>query len=306
MESALKGVIQPKGFPAPPKEWASDWETYPSFDGKFQLFAVTHKRGKGGPRAFVIAHGMGEHCGRYLHFLHYLGDSVDVIFCPDHRGCGRSEGLRGHTDDFRYYADDLALGIKKLDERLKKQYGRSEIHLFGHSMGSLVALDTVLRHPSLPLKTLTLSSPLIAAKVKVPFFKKASAGILAKVWGSLQLSNELNTADLSHDPEVVKNFNEDRLNTNKITPKAYVTLMSVMEQSGATDAGIKMPLFMVVPEDDAITDPEAAIAFFKKQKTQDKELKTYPGFFHEAYTELGKERAFEDLKSWIVRHSSSS
>jgi alpha-beta hydrolase superfamily lysophospholipase len=63
---------------------------------------------------------------------------------------------------------------------------------------------------------------------------------------------------------------------------------------------------VVVPEDDAITDPNAAIAFFKKQKTQDKELKTYPGFFHESFTELWKERAFEDLKSWIVRHSSSS
>src|SRR5271155_2712257 len=97
------GVIQPAGFPPIPQDWTTRIETYPSYDDQLRLFSAIHQRktlptGKKPLRVLAIAHGIGEHGGRYLHFPHYLADTVDVVFCPDHRGHGRSEGLRGHVN----------------------------------------------------------------------------------------------------------------------------------------------------------------------------------------------------------------
>jgi alpha-beta hydrolase superfamily lysophospholipase len=55
--------------------------------------------------------------------------------------------------------------------------------------------------------------------------------------------------------------------------------------------------------DDPIVNPEAALNFYRSLKISDKELKTYPGFLHESFNEIGKERVFEDLEKWINQHS---
>src|SRR5688572_20062493 len=54
-----QGVIQPKNFPSLPADWVSEWETFPSSDGKLQLFAVNHhpKEWKS-ERILVVLHGL--------------------------------------------------------------------------------------------------------------------------------------------------------------------------------------------------------------------------------------------------------
>ena len=53
---------------------------------------------------------------------------------------------------------------------------------------------------------------------------------------------------------------------------------------------------------DEIVDPEAELAFFRQFKLRDKALKTYPGFYHEPFNEVGKDTVFEDLRAWIASH----
>ena len=160
-----QGSVQPRNFPSLPKDWISEWETFPSSDGTLQLFSVIHhpKEWKG-HRALVILHGLGEHGGRYLHAAHYLESVVDAVYCLDHRGHGRSEGLREHVERFDAYADDAALAISRLDENLKKRFGQSEIHLLGHSMGGLITLRTLFKYTTLPLHSVSISSPLLGIR----------------------------------------------------------------------------------------------------------------------------------------------
>ena len=42
----------------------------------------------------VIAHGYGEHIGRYEHVAAALVDRGAVVYGPDHLGHGESEGER--------------------------------------------------------------------------------------------------------------------------------------------------------------------------------------------------------------------
>ena len=59
-------------------------------------------------RLLVIQHGFGELSDRYKNILEKLKDSEFSIYALDSRGHGRSEGIRGHVDQFQYYVEDLS------------------------------------------------------------------------------------------------------------------------------------------------------------------------------------------------------
>jgi alpha-beta hydrolase superfamily lysophospholipase len=306
-KASVQGILQPKGFPTLPQGWSYEWETYPSVDGLAQIFSASFEKknpepGKG-HRALVISHGIGEHGGRYLHFPYYLQNSIDLVVAPDHRGHGRSEGLRGHVSQFTDYENDLALAIQRLDEKLKKRYGKSEIHVLGHSMGSLILLGMMYRHPQLPIKSATISSPLIGLRMPVPVVKKVAALAIARVWGNLQMETELDVSHLSHDREVQETYLKDRLVHPKITPKLFLGMQASMAEMAKREQPFNYPLLAVIPMDDPIVDSEKALSFYRSLKLSDKQLKTYPGFLHESFNEIGKEQVFEDLEEWIKQHS---
>lgn len=306
-KTIFQGVLQPRGFPGLPEGWVSEWETFSSSDSELQLFLASyHPSNWTSPKVLLILHGLGEHGGRYLHFPHYLKNDVGAVFCLDHRGHGRSEGLRGHVARFDLLADDAALAVRRVDDILRKRFGRSEIHVLGHSMGGLVALRMMLLHPSLPVRSLTVSAPLLAVKVELPFAKRAAAHVLSRVWGSLHMNSEIDPRVLSHDAEVAEAYTADRLVHKKGTPRFYTELLGAMADTLKRDSGIEVPLQMIVPLQDSVVDPEAALGFFRNLKHREKQLRTYPGFYHESFNEVGKEQAFEDLRTWINTHSDST
>lgn len=302
-------MLQPANFPPLPEGWTTEWETFPASDASLQLYlAVHHPAGdsyKPGPVLLVI-HGLGEHGGRYLHFPHYLQGAVAAVACLDLRGHGRSEGLRGHVERFDLFAEDVAVAIRRLRAQLEKRFGKSEIHLFGHSMGGLVSLRTLLTQSDLRLQSASICSPLLGIRVEVPWIKKTAGVLLSRVWGSIQMSNELDPKLVSHDPEVVQAYVADRLVHNKVTPRYFTELTWAMDDTLSKESGIACPVQFHVALDDQIVDPDAGLTFFRNLKHRDKDIKTYPGFFHEVFNEIGKERAFEDLRAWIIRHSANS
>jgi alpha-beta hydrolase superfamily lysophospholipase len=257
-----------------------------------------------GHRALLVLHGHGEHGGRYFHFPHFVHTAVDLVQTVDHRGHGRSEGLRGHIEKFDHFAEDAALAIHRLDGQLKARFGKSEIHLLGHSLGGHVALRTLFLNKDLPLASATVSAPFLAIKVKVPVAKKFAAHALSRIWGSIQMGTGLDPSEISHDKEVVTAYVSDRLVHDKMTPSFFTSMLDAMGDTLKRDSGIEYPLQVLVPLQDRIVDSDVSLDFFRRLKHRDKRLKTYSGFYHEPFNELGKEQAFEDLVSWISSHSS--
>jgi len=308
-QSNYLGMIQPRDFPSLPSGWTSEWETFPSAEGlggiKLRLFGVLHHpEGDAwkSPRALIVVHGIGEHSGRYLHFPHYVQSAVDAVYSYDHRGHGRSEGLQGHVDQFDFFAEDLKVAIRRLDEKLRARFGRSEISIFAHSLGGLITLRALFSDPHLPIVSAALSAPLLGMKVQVPMVKKTAAKLLSKVWGNLQMVTEIDPKLLSHDQEVVQAYSTDRLVHKKVTPRLFTEMTRAMEETRRRETGWEYPVLMQLPEEDQVTDTEAASRFFRSLKQRDKLLKTYPGFFHESFNEVRKELPFEDLVSWLIQH----
>lgn len=297
------GVIQPKGFPGLPAGWGATSETFLSSDSKTKLFGLILQKEKWtkGKVLFVL-HGLGEHGGRYVHLPHFLQSQLDAIYCLDHRGHGRSEGLRGHVECFDELVEDAALALERFEGWARKKISTVELHGLGHSLGGHVALRMAFLKSVLCLRSLTITAPFLGIKAKVPLIKKIAARSLSTLWGTLPLNTDLDTHTLSHDPSVREAYESDRLVHGKMTPRFFTEVQAAMLDTMGRDSGISIPLQMIVPLNDLLVDADQSLQFYQQLKHPDKHLKTYPEFFHEPLNEIGKEKVFEDVSEWIAVH----
>ena len=99
------------------------------------------------PRAVVlIAHGASEHSGRYDRFARDLNAAGYAAVAIDHRGQGRTSvatgvGVLGEGGGPSVVTDLVELGAAAVAEA-----GGAPLVLFGHSLGSLIALAYLVDH----------------------------------------------------------------------------------------------------------------------------------------------------------------
>ncbi len=109
---------------------------------------VNHWSCGAAPRAVVLlAHGMGEHSGRYADFGQALAQSGIDLYALDQRGHGLTaqQGILGHFanhNGWQRVQDDL----HELRQLLQQRHPQAPLFLFGHSMGSYIAQAYLLKH----------------------------------------------------------------------------------------------------------------------------------------------------------------
>jgi len=124
--------------------------TFPSADG---LAIFSYKwTGGGDPIGSVqIAHGMGEHAGRYARLAEALTNAGWAVYANDHRGHGHTALTPvvgpGGLGDFGAGAwDGLVDDLGRLNAHIASELpGRPHI-LLAHSMGSFAAQQYILDH----------------------------------------------------------------------------------------------------------------------------------------------------------------
>jgi alpha-beta hydrolase superfamily lysophospholipase len=266
------------------------------------LFGLFHRKKnlETPPQKILIAfHGFGEHGGRYLHFPHYLKNTIDAFFTLDHRGHGKSDGVRGDAESFDRLVDDMASTVERMQERFPK----SKIHVLGHSLGGLAVLRLALLYPHLPVISLTVSAPFLGLHHKIPLWKTTAALLLSKAWGTLSLSDRFDPNVLSRDPRVVENFAADRLNHNRMTSRMYADLMRAQRDTLSRTEGIEWPTLFIVPLADELVDSKLTLDYVqsleKAHSTHSLKLVTIEEDRHEPMNEVDKEVFFKALEEWI-------
>lgn len=247
------------------------------------------------PKAvLVLVHGIGDHSGRYGPFVRYFVERGFAVALYDQRGHGRSDGERGHADQFQDYLQDLAQFIQMSKERFPK----APHFLVGHSFGGQIALNFVVRYAK-GLRGVVLSSPNVALKLPVPNWKKKVADWAQNSMGHMRLTHPLNAKMLSHDPEVVKAYESDPLVFHHVTARLGALIMQNLEIIMAMALRIHLPTLFVQAGDDVICSPEGTKAFFQRVPIAKKQLKVYDGMFHELFNETNREQVFADVETWL-------
>lgn len=248
------------------------------------------------PRAAVIvSHGLGEHAGRYAAFARELVTRGIAVHALDHRGHGRSGGVRGFVRRFDRYVADLEEYRRRVAGDLP---AGTPVFLLGHSLGGLIAIRWLETHAGVALAGAILSAPLLGVAVQAPRWKVAASGVLSKVTPWLALSNEIDPAELSGDPAYIRSYREDPRVHDKITPRLYTEMMAAIGDAFAEKERISVPLLFLSPGADTVVR-EPDVIRFAESLGGDVTIRRYPGFRHESLNELGRARPIGDVIGWI-------
>jgi alpha-beta hydrolase superfamily lysophospholipase len=135
---------------------------------------LCHEPASAPPRGILqINHGLAEHAARYARFAKALSAAGYHVYAHDHRGHGFTKSPDAPLGRFA----DKDGGGKVLDDVLAVRRHAQSAHpglplvIFGHSMGGLIAMNSVLRDPE----------GLAGAAVWNCNFSAGALGLLAKL-----------------------------------------------------------------------------------------------------------------------------
>jgi acylglycerol lipase len=242
----------------------------------------------------LIAHGFGEHSGRYGALTDHLVSNNYSVTAYDHRGHGLSDGLPGHVESFSEYDEDLAKIVSSVRSRSRV----NRLFLIGHSMGGLIALRYAARKGG-TLTGAIISAPLIEVAVPVPAHKLMIARVSLRIAPRMRLDNEINPANLSRDPEVGRAYAADPLVNRKVSAKWFAEATRAMQEVAEWAPQIKTPVLVMHGTDDRLASVDATQRMFVRIESPDKELVIYPGYYHELFNEPEKLDVFERVTDWI-------
>lgn len=270
-------------------------------DDGLKLFCQSWESEK--PEALiVIAHGLGEHSGRYQNLIDCLQGQAVSFYALDHRGHGQSEGKRGHIERF----SDYVLDLKKYIDLVKAECPGLPLILLGHSMGGVIALQFALQYPE-DIDALILSSAGLIPAVSIPGWQEKMARLLSRLAPRFSMSNGLDAAGLSHDKQVVEQYIADPLVHDKVSARWYTEFTDAGQNGLERTRELSMPLLIIHGKSDPIVDYRGSVQLLERASSRDKTIYLFEGLFHETMNETLEERqqVLEKMNSWIIEHLDS-
>jgi acylglycerol lipase len=246
------------------------------------------------PRGVVcLVHGLGEHSGRYAHLAAFLNQAGYALLAFDLRGHGKSEGQRGHTPSCEVLLDD----ISQLLEEAAERYPDLPRFLYGHSLGGSLVTEYALRRCP-QLAGVIATGPLLRTAFAPPAWKLTLAKIMRSLWPTLSLSNELDRQGLSHDPEVVRAYNEDPLVHDRLSARLGMDMLQSGLWALEHAAAFPLPLLLMHGGADRITSAQASREF-AAQAGDVCTLRIWDGLYHEIHNEPEQGQVFTYLLEWL-------
>jgi alpha-beta hydrolase superfamily lysophospholipase len=250
-----------------------------------QLVARTWEEGASPSHVVLLAHGYGEHAGRYDHVAGALVANGAVVHAVDHVGHGKSEGERVLVSDFERIVDDL----HQVDRRAREEHPGLPVVLIGHSMGGLIAARYAQRYAD-SLAAVVLSGPLVGTY--------DAARQLLELPEIPELPIDVTV--LSRDPEVGEAYGRDPLIWHGSFKRT--TLESILRALHAVMAGPSLgslPLMWAHGEADALVPIDGSRSGIEHLRGARFVEKIYPEARHEIFNEINKDDVLADVTAFI-------
>lgn len=242
---------------------------------------------------FAIAHGLGEHAGRYKDFAEAMGARGMGTFAVDLRGHGQSPGQRGHVDSWSQWIDDITAFVHEVERQVE-----GEVVPLGHSFGGAAMLSTFIAGKLPDTKRFIVSSPALKVKVVVPQWKASLGEMASRVMPRLAMSNDVDAGTLSRIPEVVDAYKTDPLVHSKISSRLFTEWQRAAQVALTRASEIKQPFLILAGTDDRLIDPEGSEELHKRAPNTS-ELHLLPGRYHEPFNDVGSDEVFGIIDSWL-------
>ncbi len=250
------------------------------------------------PKAVVVlAHGLHEHSGRYLHVAERLDAAGYAVYTLDHEGHGRSGGTKGNIGTMSGVLDDL----DHLRRTAHDQHPDLPLLLLGHSMGGLIVLDYLVSKGQDGVAAAAVSGAAVdtSSAGGVQLKLAPVIGKLAPNLGVLMLGAE----NVSRDPAVVEDYRNDPLNHNgKVRARTGAEMLLSVQRVVTGLPQVTLPVLVMHGSEDKLVPVEGSRLIKDTIGSTDKTLKVYDGLYHEIFNEPERDQVLDDLVSWLDAH----
>ena len=251
-----------------------------------------------------IAHGMGEHIGRYACLIDTLASRGLTVYGNDHRGHGKTAVSSARLGDFGEGGFDLLVeDMVELSRIAKQQNPGQPFLLFGHSMGSFAAQQYVLDHSD-EIDGLILSGTgALDGLAQIANTARSEKTILNAKFEPGRTPLDW----LSRDSGVVDAFISDPLCFAQLQPKSFASFLAaaprLSDRRNLSGIERDLPIYLFSGSEDPVGQQlqgvQTLIARYRKAGLRDITQQFYPGGRHEMLNETNSDQVRDDLLSWI-------
>lgn len=246
------------------------------------------------PRGVLqLAHGAGEHAGRYFEPLAPVMAAGFTVYAADHRGHGLTSGM-SHLGDFGPGGAAACLSdMAVLARRARAENPGLPLILMGHSMGAMFAQAWLPEHSGL-IDALVLSGT-------------AGPGPRMKGGPNSVYANPRTEYDwLSRDPAEVDRYIADPFCGIRFTEESAASFAALRERpmtpQALSDVRKGLPVYVFVGDEDPINqklERLTPLVDAYRAAGLDVTLKVYPGGRHEMLNETNRDEVVADLVGWL-------
>jgi len=278
---------------------ADDTKTLQSTAGEDLFLRVWHpEQVSEASGTVILSHGLGEHCGRYEHTARFFTARGFAVYGADHVGFGRSGGKRGHVPGGveTCVADLAAVALFASSNH----QGRGRRILFGHSMGGLFVLRSLLDRPQFAREAVVTGPALHSGKGSNPL-KILMARILSHIRPALTLDHGFRSELMCSDPDVVRAYTDDPLVHRQISTKLAVSILNEGQavRAAADRFNPDLSLLLFNGANDKVADPDVTRNFGRRVSCQDKKVIILNGMRHEVFNEIDQDLALQAMEQFF-------
>lgn len=281
----------------------------------------------GSGRAVVqINHGVSEHSLRYKRFAQFLNGQGFHVYAHDHRGHGLTKapgapaGRFSAANGLKHVLDD----VDAINNLARNRHPGLPLIVFGHSMGGLIALNYVLKHPDK-----VDAAAIWNANFSAGFLGRVAQGILHaermflgsdvpsmilpkltfQDWGR-GIKNARTASDwLSRDPDEVDAYLADPLSgwnpTVSMWRDIFDFIFAGSDNSRLAKVRRDLPFNLVGGAEDPATAKGKAVSDLETRMRKlgftHVTATIYQDTRHEGLNEINREVIMQDFAKWAVR-----
>ena len=261
--------------------------------------------GDGDPRAIVVvAHGMGEHAGRYRRLAEALVDAGYVVYAPDHRGHGRTAGSADAHGNLGASGWDALVGdLGTLVGVARAEHPGIPLVAFGHSMGSFALQQYLLDH-SADVEAAVLSGT-TALDVVAPAIDPTKEVDLSAF--NLAFAPARTDYDwLSRDEAEVDAYVDDPDCGFGLDPAATAGMLARAGDTADVSAvRADLPIYLMSGDADPLAGGGPLVDLvadrYREAGVGDVTVVLYPQARHEILNETNRDEVTADLLAWLDR-----
>ena len=277
--------------------------TFTSLDGLriacVRWDSIGHMRG-----VMQIAHGMGEHIGRYAETIEALNRAGLTVYGNDHRGHGRTAPSPKYFGDFGAGGFDfLVEDMARLGRIVRREHPRAPFFLLGHSLGSFAAQQYVLDHGRVIDGLILSGSGVLDGLARLVRSAPVKSDIL-----NAAFDPALTPFDwLSRDDAVVEAFMADPLCFAELKPAAFASFFAsaprLSDPAELRKIRDDLPVYVLSGSDDPVGQQldgvQAFIERYREAGLTDISYDFYAGGRHEMLNEINRDEVRARLLRWI-------